>query len=79
MYKFRTPRKNQHWVYFYHSNLKVGPFGPPPVALGLSAAVKVHLRFENQPKPKRPFLTVFCKINGPTKIENLGTWQKSIW
>ena len=24
-----------HWVYFCHSNLKVGPFGPPPVALGL--------------------------------------------
>ena len=34
MYKFRIPRKNQHWVYFYHSNLKVGPFGPPPVDLG---------------------------------------------
>ena len=37
MYKFRIPRKNQHWVYFYHSNLKVGQFGPPPVALGLNA------------------------------------------
>ena len=36
MYKFSIPRKNQHWVYFYHSNLKVGPFGPPLVALGLS-------------------------------------------
>ena len=35
MYKFRTPRKNEPWVYFYYSNLKVGPFGPPPVALGL--------------------------------------------
>ena len=35
MYKFRIPKKNQHWVYFYHSNLKVGPFGPPPVALEL--------------------------------------------
>jgi hypothetical protein len=37
MYKFRIPRKNQHWVYFYYSNLKVGQFGPPPVALGLNA------------------------------------------
>ena len=36
MYKFRIPRKNQHWVYFYHSNLKVGPFGPSPVALVLT-------------------------------------------
>ena len=35
MYKFKMPRKNQHWVYSYHSNLKVGPFSPPPVALGL--------------------------------------------
>ena len=35
MYKFRIPRKNQHWVNFCHANLKVGPFGPPPVALGL--------------------------------------------
>ena len=34
MYQFRIPRKNQQWVYFYLSNLKVGPFGPPPVALG---------------------------------------------
>ena len=23
MYRFRIPRTNQHWVYFYHSNLKV--------------------------------------------------------
>ena len=39
MYKFRIPRKNQHWVYFYYSNLKVGPFGPPPVALGLILSI----------------------------------------
>ena len=35
MYKFRKPRKNQHLVYFYPLNLKVGPFSPPPGALGL--------------------------------------------
>ena len=42
MYKFRIPRKNKHWVYFYHSNLKEGPFGPPPVALGVNAALSFH-------------------------------------
>ena len=26
-------------VYFYHSNLKVGPVGPPPVALGLNFVI----------------------------------------
>ena len=30
--------KNRPWVYFIHSNLEVGPFGPPPVALGLIAS-----------------------------------------
>ena len=35
MYTFRIPRKNQHWVYFDHLNLKLGPFGPPLIALGL--------------------------------------------
>ena len=44
MYKFRIPRKNQHWVYFYHSNLKVGPFGPPAVALGLNKRISIILR-----------------------------------
>ena len=39
----------------------------------LSAAVTVQLGFEWQPPPKRPFLTMFSKINGPTKIEKLGT------
>ena len=47
IYKSKIPRKNQHWVYFYHSNLKVGPFGPPPVALGLRKVIhgvrKVYL------------------------------------
>ena len=33
---------------------------------------------ESQPPPKRPFLTPFSKIHGPTKIEKLGTWQNSI-
>ena len=32
IHKFKIPRKNQHSIYFSHSNLKVGPFGPPPVA-----------------------------------------------
>ena len=30
MSKFKIPRKNQHWVYFYHSNLKVGVIWPSP-------------------------------------------------
>ena len=36
MYKIKLPRKNQHWIYFYNSILKVWPFGHPPVALGLT-------------------------------------------
>ena len=35
----------------------------------LSGAVKVQLGFESQPPPKQLFLTVFSKINGPTKIK----------
>ena len=27
-----TEKKNQHSVYFQHSNFSVGPFGPSPVA-----------------------------------------------
>jgi hypothetical protein len=37
--------KNQHWVYFYHSNLKVRPFGPPLVAFGLTLPI-CHLLLE---------------------------------
>ena len=29
IHKFKIPRKNQHSIDFSHSNLKVGPFGPP--------------------------------------------------
>ena len=50
MYKFRIPRKNQHWGYFYHSNLKVGPFGPPPVTLNnLMDMHMIHLLWKTSP------------------------------
>ena len=46
--------------------------------------VKDEIIFESQPPPKPPFLTVISKINSPTKIEMLGTWQtsyffKNVW
>ena len=42
----------------------------------LIAAVNAQLGFENQPPPKRLFLTAFSKNNGQIKIEKLGTWKK---
>ena len=41
IHKFKIPRKNQHSIDFSHSNLKVGPFGPPPRSL----RVKVEFSF----------------------------------
>ena len=44
----------------------------------LSVAVKIELGLESHPLAKQPFLTAFCKTHGPTKLEELGTWQASI-
>ena len=65
VYKFRIPRKNQHWVYFYHSNLKVGPFGPPPVALELKylygAVTPKQLKLV-LPVIKTTYIDIFAEI-----------------
>ena len=52
MYKYIIPRKNQHWVYFHHSNSKVEPFGPTPVALGLKNEIAFGTTFFYKNKKK---------------------------
>ena len=34
IHKLKIPRRNQHLVDFKDSNLKIGPYAPPPIAQG---------------------------------------------
>ena len=64
VYKFKIPRANQHSVYFLHSNLKVGLFGPPPSSLWVKQPTA------GRSATKRPCFESYLVLNHSDKLWN---------